>query len=112
MLKKLLFHPSSQAPTQAQARSPGPRPGPLRRRMENLNLRLEKFEKIVKIYENVSFWAFFYNFRVYFREKMPFWAFCIGIKLNFQAVIKSAASAASPIAWGAPRGRRPPLITA
>ena len=29
-------------------------------------------------------------------------------KLNFQAVIKSAASAASPIAWGEPRSRRPP----
>ena len=28
--------------------------------------------------------------------------------LNFQAVIKSAASAASPIAWGEPRSRRPP----
>ena len=28
-------------------------------------------------------------------------------KLNFQAVIKSAASAASPIAWGEPPGRRP-----
>ena len=26
---------------------------------------------------------------------MSFWAFYIGIKLNFQAVIKSAASAAS-----------------
>ena len=33
---------------------------------------------------------------------MSFWAFYIGIKLNFQAVIKSAASAASPTAWGAP----------
>ena len=30
------------------------------------------------------------------------------LKLNFQAVIKSAASAASPIAWGEPRSRRPP----
>ena len=29
-------------------------------------------------------------------------------KLHFQAVIKSAASAASPIAWGEPRSRRPP----
>ena len=29
-------------------------------------------------------------------------------KLNFQAVIKSAASAASPVAWGEPRSRRPP----
>ena len=28
-------------------------------------------------------------------EKLSFWAFYIGIKLNFQAVIKSAASAAS-----------------
>ena len=28
--------------------------------------------------------------------------------LNFQAVIKSAASAASPTAWERPRGRRPP----
>ena len=32
------------------------------------------------------------------------------IKLNFQAVIKSAASAASPIAWGEPRSRRPLII--
>ena len=31
--------------------------------------------------------------------------FCLLWKLNFQAVIKSAASAASPIAWGEP-GRR------
>ena len=46
--KKNIFHPSSQAPAQARARSPGPRPGPLRRRMENLNLRLEKFEKIIE----------------------------------------------------------------
>ena len=29
-------------------------------------------------------------------------------KLNFQAVIKLAASAASPIAWGEPRSRRLP----
>ena len=29
-------------------------------------------------------------------------------KTHFQAMIKSAATAASPIAWGAPRGRRPP----
>ena len=36
------------------------------------------------------------------KGKLPFWAFYIGIKLNFQAVIKSAASAASPPAWGAP----------
>ena len=34
--------------------------------------------------------------------------FCSFWKLNFQAVIKSAASAASPIAWGEPRSRRPP----
>ena len=36
------------------------------------------------------------------KEKVPFCAFYIGIQLNFQAVIKSAASAASPTAWGAP----------
>ena len=35
------------------------------------------------------------DFRAYFRRKLPLWAFSIGIKLNFQAVIKSAASAAS-----------------
>ena len=33
---------------------------------------------------------------------------CTHKKLNFQAVIKSAASTASPIAWGEPRSRRPP----
>ena len=43
-----------------------------------------------------------YIFGIYFQEKLPFWAFYVGIKLNFQAVIKSAASAASPTAWGAP----------
>ena len=36
------------------------------------------------------------------QETLPFWTFYIGIQLNFQAVIKSAASAASPTAWGAP----------
>ena len=36
-------------------------------------------------------------------EKLPFCSFYIGIKLNFQAVIKSAAIAASPTAWEAPR---------
>ena len=34
----------------------------------------------------------------------PFWGLVTLVKkLNFQAVIKSAASAASPTAWGAPR---------
>ena len=49
VLKKKTFSILLRRPRAlARAWSPGPRPGPLRRRMENLNLRLEKFEKIMK----------------------------------------------------------------
>ena len=41
--------------------------------------------------------------------RFPTRTFCkTGLQINFQAVSKSAGSAASPIAWGEPRSRRPP----
>ena len=75
--KKNIFHPSSQAPGPGPGLvPPGPRPGPLRRRMENLNKRLEKFEKIVK--QNVK------NI-----GKIAFWGLSLGTS-RFEPKVKSS----------------------
>ena len=43
------------------------------------------------------FEVFFIIFQVFVGGKLPFWALFIGVNLNFQAVIKSAALAADLI---------------